>query len=211
MSKRRVVITGLGIISPVGSTVEGAWQNILAGKSGIGPIQTFDVSAFPVRFHGPVAGFDAEKYLPAKDLRRMDPFMHYGYAAAIDAFKDSGITVTAENAARIGVAMGAGIGGLHTIEENYEKYVKVFPAEFSGRNVLSISTLIEGNVDDVLLTRWVDNLASSYGRVPARLANSQAMWQWTRARKMIRVTTRIDQGQRLVSVSLVDGPILDAL
>jgi hypothetical protein len=71
--------------------------------------------------------------------------------------------------------------------------------------------LIEGNVDDVLLTRWVDNLASSYGRVPARLANSQAMWQWTRARKMIRVTTRIDQGQRLVSVSLVDGPILDAL
>ncbi len=148
MSKRRVVITGLGIISPVGSTVESAWQNVLAGKSGISPIKTFDVSAFPVRFHGPVADFDAEKYLPAKELRRMDPFMHYGYAAAIEAFKDSGITVTEANSPRIGVAMGAGIGGLHTIEENYEKYIethspkKISPFFVPG----SIINMISGHV-----------------------------------------------------------------
>lgn len=122
MSKRRVVITGLGIVSPVGSAVDTAWRNVLEGKSGIGPVTRFDVSAFPVRFGGAVADFEAEKYLPAKELRKMDPFMHYGYAAAADAIKDSGIAVTAANAPRIGVAMGAGIGGLDTIEENYRKY-----------------------------------------------------------------------------------------
>jgi 3-oxoacyl-[acyl-carrier-protein] synthase II len=148
LSKRRVVITGLGIISPVGSAVEEAWKNVLAGKSGIVPIKTFDVSAFPVRFHGAVADFDAEKYLPAKDLRRMDPFMHYGYASAIDAFKDSGLTVTQENSPRIGVAMGAGIGGLHTIEENYEKWAethspkKISPFFVPG----SIINMISGHV-----------------------------------------------------------------
>ncbi|HWK73512.1 MAG TPA: beta-ketoacyl-ACP synthase II [Povalibacter sp.] len=148
MSKRRVVITGLGIISPVGSTVEGAWQNVLAGKSGIKPIATFDVSAFPVRFHGPVADFNAEKYLPAKDLRRMDPFMHYGFGAAAEAIKDSGIEVTPANSPRIGVAMGAGIGGLHTIEENYEKYLetrtpkKISPFFVPG----SIINMISGHV-----------------------------------------------------------------
>jgi len=148
LSKRRVVITGLGIISPVGSTVEGAWQNILAGKSGIKPIATFDVSAFPVRFHGPVADFDAEKYLPSKDLRRMDPFMHYGFAAAAEALKDSGIQITPANSPRIGVAMGAGIGGLHTIEENYEKYLetrtpkKISPFFVPG----SIINMISGHV-----------------------------------------------------------------
>jgi 3-oxoacyl-[acyl-carrier-protein] synthase II len=124
LSKRRVVITGLGIISPVGSTVDTAWQNVVEGKSGIGPITRFDVSAWPVRFHGPVAGFEAEKYLSAKELRKMDPFMHYGYAAAADALKDSGIQVTPANAHRIGITMGAGIGGLDTIEENYRKYAE---------------------------------------------------------------------------------------
>ncbi len=124
MSKRRVVITGLGIVSPVGSTVDTAWRNVLEGKSGIGPITRFDVSAFPVRFHGPVADFNAEQYLSAKELRKMDPFMHYGYAAAADAIKDSGIAVSEANAHRIGVIMGAGIGGLDTIEENYRKYAE---------------------------------------------------------------------------------------
>ena len=124
MSKRRVVITGLGIVSPVGSTVDTAWHNVVEGKSGIGPITRFDVSAWPVRFHGPVAGFEAEKYLSAKELRKMDPFMHYGYGAAADALKDSGIDVTPANAHRIGITMGAGIGGLDTIEENYRKYAE---------------------------------------------------------------------------------------
>ena len=124
MSKRRVVITGLGIVSPVGSTVDSAWATILAGKSGIGPITRFDVSAFPVRFGGSVQGFNAEEYLSPKELRKIDPFMHYGYAAGAQAFKDSGLVMTPENAARVGVAMGAGIGGLDTIEDNYGKYLE---------------------------------------------------------------------------------------
>lgn len=122
MSRRRVVITGLGVISPVGSTIASAWQNVLAGHSGIGPITRFDASTFPVRIGGAVSGFNAEEYLTSKDLRKMDAFMHYGFASAVQAFRDSGLTVTPENAARIGVAMGAGIGGLETIEENAEKY-----------------------------------------------------------------------------------------
>ena len=122
MSKRRVVITGLGIVSPLGSDVATVWANLLAGKSGIGPITRFDVSAFPVRFGGAVTGFDGESYLSPKDLRKMDPFMQYGYGAAAQALKDSGLEITAENAPRVGVAMGSGIGGLDTIEDNYEKY-----------------------------------------------------------------------------------------
>jgi 3-oxoacyl-[acyl-carrier-protein] synthase II len=123
LSKRRVVITGLGIISPVGSTVDSAWASVLAGQSGIGPITRFDVSNFPVRFGGSVKDFNAEAYLAPKELRKIDPFMHYGYAAGVDAFKDSGLEVTDKNAERIGVLMGAGIGGLDTIEDNYAKYL----------------------------------------------------------------------------------------
>jgi 3-oxoacyl-[acyl-carrier-protein] synthase II len=123
LSKRRVVITGLGIISPVGSTVDSAWAAVLAGQSGIGPITRFDVSNFPVRFGGSVKDFNAENYLSPKELRKIDPFMHYGYAAGVDAFKDSGLEVTEKNAERIGVLMGAGIGGLDTIEDNYAKYL----------------------------------------------------------------------------------------
>lgn len=123
MSKRRVVITGLGIVSPVGSSIDSAWAAVLAGQSGIGPITRFDVSAFPVRFGGSVKDFNAEDYLAPKELRKIDPFMHYGYAAGVQAFKDSGLEVTAQNAERIGVAMGAGIGGLDTIEDNYGKYL----------------------------------------------------------------------------------------
>ncbi|HVY23816.1 MAG TPA: beta-ketoacyl-ACP synthase II [Steroidobacteraceae bacterium] len=124
MSKRRVVITGLGIVSPVGSTIDSAWAAILAGKSGIGPITRFDVSAFPVRFGGSVQGFNPEEYLSPKELRKIDPFMHYGYAAGSQAFKDSGLVVNEQNASRIGVAMGAGIGGLDTIEDNFAKYLE---------------------------------------------------------------------------------------
>ena len=123
MSKRRVVITGLGIVSPVGSTIDSAWAAVVAGQSGIGPITRFDVSAFPTRFGGSVQGFTAEDYMAPKELRKIDPFMHYGYAAGTQAFKDCGIEVTPTNAERIGVAMGAGIGGLDTIEDNYGKYL----------------------------------------------------------------------------------------
>ncbi|MGB6485426.1 MAG: beta-ketoacyl-ACP synthase II [Steroidobacteraceae bacterium] len=124
MSKRRVVVTGMGLISPVGSAVETAWQAILGGKSGIGPITRFDVSNFPVRFGGPVQGFEPSRYFNTKELRRMDEFMHYGVAAGIEAVQDAGIDFSKTDATRCGAVCGAGIGGLGTIEAEYHEYVK---------------------------------------------------------------------------------------
>ena len=124
MSKRRVVVTGLGIVSPVGSTVPSAWDAILSGQSGIGPIKRFDVSAFPVRFGGEVQGFDIDQYITPKEARRMDPFMHYGVAAGIQAVSDSGIDFTKTDPHRCGAVCGAGIGGLWTIETEYDAYIK---------------------------------------------------------------------------------------
>ncbi len=124
MSKRRVVVTGLGIVSPVGSTVAQAWEAVLRGESGIGPVTRFDVSAFPTRFGGQVKDFDVTQYIPSKEARRMDDFMHYGVAAGIQAVTDSGIDFAKEDAARCGAVCGAGIGGLWTIEEEYEAYLK---------------------------------------------------------------------------------------
>jgi 3-oxoacyl-[acyl-carrier-protein] synthase II len=117
VSKRRVVVTGLGIVSPVGSDVATAWASILAGKSGIKPITRIDVSAFATKFAGEVSGFDVTQYITAKDARRMDPFMHYGMGAGIQAVADSGIDFTKENGERAGAIMGSGIGGLAGIED----------------------------------------------------------------------------------------------
>ncbi|HTQ36744.1 MAG TPA: beta-ketoacyl-ACP synthase II [Steroidobacteraceae bacterium] len=124
MSKRRVVVTGLGIISPVGSTVASAWANVVGGVSGIGPITRFDVTDFPCRFGGAVQGFDLGKYLSAKDARRMDTFMHYGIAAGVDAMADSGLDTAAIDLDRAGVVMGSGIGGLATIEEEHIAFLE---------------------------------------------------------------------------------------
>jgi 3-oxoacyl-[acyl-carrier-protein] synthase II len=124
VSKRRVVVTGLGIVSPVGSTVASAWDAVLRGESGIGPITRFDVSAFPARFGGQVRDFDVAQYIPPKEARRMDEFMHYGVAAGVQAVTDSGIDFSKTDAQRAGVVCGAGIGGLWTIEEDYEAYLK---------------------------------------------------------------------------------------
>ena len=124
MTKRRVVVTGLGIVSPLGSTVTAAWDGICNGRSGIRAVTRLDVSAFPCRIGGEVVGFNAEDYMPAKDVRRFDPFVPYGFAAAVQAVRESGFEVTEANAPRIGVAMGAGIGGLHTIEENTAKWLE---------------------------------------------------------------------------------------
>ena len=124
MSRRRVVVTGLGIVSPVGSAVDVAWANILAGRSGIAPITRFDVSRFTTRFGGSVSGFDVDHYLAPKDARKMDVFMHYGVAASRQAIEDSGLEVNTDNAHRIGVAVGAGIGGIETIERNYRAYAE---------------------------------------------------------------------------------------
>jgi len=124
VSKRRVVVTGLGIVSPVGSTIASAWDAVLRGESGIGPITRFDVSAFPARFGGQVRDFDVAQYIPPKEARRMDEFMHYGVAAGVQAVTDSGIDFSKTDAQRAGVVCGAGIGGLWTIEEDYEVYLK---------------------------------------------------------------------------------------
>jgi 3-oxoacyl-[acyl-carrier-protein] synthase II len=124
LSQRRVVVTGLGIISPVGNTVEAAWNSVLEGKSGIGPITRFDCSDFSTRIAGEIRNFDASEFVPAKDARKMDAFMHYGIAACKQAISDSGIEVTDQNSSRIGVAFGSGIGGIETIEVNCTKYVE---------------------------------------------------------------------------------------
>ncbi len=116
MSKRRVVITGLGIVSPVGNDVATAWRNVVAGTSGIGPITHFDASTFPTRIAGEVRDFDPAKFVAPKDVKKMDPFIHYGIAASIDALADAGLQPHEHDAERIGVAVGAGIGGIHTIE-----------------------------------------------------------------------------------------------
>ena len=124
MSKRRVVVTGLGIVSPVGSTVSSAWDAILRGESGIGPVTRFDVSAFPVRFGGQVRDFDVNQYMSSKEAGRMDDFMHYGVAACVQAVTDSGIDFSKTDATLCGAVCGAGIGGLWTIEQDYSEYLK---------------------------------------------------------------------------------------
>ena len=124
MSKRRVVVTGLGIVSPVGSTVASAWDAVLRGESGIGPVTRFDVSAFPARFGGQVRDFDVSQYISPKEARRMDDFMHYGVAAGMQAVTDSGIDFTKTDPGLCGAVCGAGIGGLWTIENEYEDYLE---------------------------------------------------------------------------------------
>jgi 3-oxoacyl-[acyl-carrier-protein] synthase II len=124
LSRRRVVVTGLGIVSPLGSTIATAWEGIVNGRSGIGLIDKMDLSAFPVRIGGQAQGFVAEEHMAPKDVRRFDPFVPFGVASATQAIKDSGFEVNEANCSRIGVAMGAGIGGLSTIEDNTEKWLE---------------------------------------------------------------------------------------
>jgi 3-oxoacyl-[acyl-carrier-protein] synthase II len=124
LTKRRVVVTGLGIVSPLGSTVATAWDGICNGRSGIVTLTRLDTTAFPVHIGGEVVGFNAEEYMSAKDVRKFDPFVPFGFAAAVQAVKDSGVEVNEANSPRVGVAMGAGIGGLSTIEENTAKWLE---------------------------------------------------------------------------------------
>ena len=126
MSRRRVVVTGLGLISPVGNSVAEGWANLLAGRSGIANVTKFDASALACRFAGEVKGFNVEEYFPAKDARHMDTFIHYGMAASIQAVRDAGLTtgraLTEDQAERIGVMVGSGIGGLPLIEATQKEY-----------------------------------------------------------------------------------------
>jgi len=147
LSKRRVVITGLGIVSPVGLDVKTSWENVLAGKSGIGPIEHFDTTGFPVTFGGSVRGFDVSTVLTPKEARKMDTFIHYGLAAAKEAIADAGLEVTEENAERIGVHIGSGIGGLPGIEKGHSAYLKGGPRRISPFFVPSnIINMISGNL-----------------------------------------------------------------
>lgn len=147
MEKRRVVITGLGIVSPLGLNVQESWANILAGNSGIGPITHFDTTGFATRFGGSVKNFDASRYIPAKDIKKMDPFIHYGIAAGKEAIEDAGLAVNEENVHRIGVAIGSGIGGLPGIEKGHEAYLQGGPRKLSPFYVPSnIINMISGNL-----------------------------------------------------------------
>jgi len=148
---RRVVVTGLGVISPLGNTVAETWENALAGKSGIGPITHFDASAFTCRMAGEVKNFNVADWVPLKDARRMDAFIHYGLAAGIQAFRDSGLDVTEANAERIGVNIGSGMGGLPLIEQAHSDYLAGGPRKVSPFFVPgSIINMISGNLSIML-------------------------------------------------------------
>ncbi len=123
MSKRRVVITGMGIVSPVGSTLDDAWRNVSEGNSGTVVVDSFDNSTYATRIAGLVQGFDVDAYLEKKDQRKNDPFIHYCVGASLEALRDSGLEITEENGERVGVALGAGIGGLQTIEDNLTRMI----------------------------------------------------------------------------------------
>ncbi|MGI9204281.1 MAG: beta-ketoacyl-ACP synthase II [Woeseiaceae bacterium] len=147
MSTRRVVVTGMGIISPVGNDIATAWTNVCEGRSGIRRLDDFDVSGFATQVAGTVSDFAVADYMSPRDARRMDIFMHYGIASSVEALKDSGLEVTEENGHRVGVAMGAGIGGLATIEDNHNRFLaggarKVSPFFIPG----SIINMVSGNV-----------------------------------------------------------------
>jgi len=137
----------MGIISPVGNTVSSAWSSVCEGRSGIRPLEDFDVTGFATKIAGTIQDFDVANYMSPRDARRMDVFMHYGIASCVDALKDSGLEVSEENGHRVGVAMGAGIGGLQTIENNHNKFLaggarKVSPFFIPG----SIINMVSGNV-----------------------------------------------------------------
>jgi len=147
LAKRRVVITGLGAVSPVGIGVGETWTNIVAGKSGITRITRFDASAFASQVAGEVKNFDVTQYLTAKEARRMDVFIHYGMVAGIEAFKDCGLEVTPENADRIGVNIGSGIGGLPMIEDTHNTYLEGGPRKISPFFIPgTIINMISGNL-----------------------------------------------------------------
>lgn len=144
---RRVVVTGLGMLSPLGNDPQTTWQNLLLGKSGISNIEHFDTSQYPTRFAGLIKNFDAENYMERKEAKKMDLFIQYGVAAGVQAFRNSGLEITEENAHRIGVAIGAGIGGLGLIEANYDKLKSNGPRKLSPFFVPStIINMIAGHI-----------------------------------------------------------------
>ena len=151
MAKRRVVVTGLGMLTPLGNDVASSWQGLQQGKSGISLIEHFDTSAYTTKFAGLLKNFDVEPFFSAKDAKKMDLFIQYGVAAGIQAFRDSGIEITEQNAPRIGAAIGSGIGGLGLIEENHTKLMTSGPKRLSPFFVPStIINMISGHLSIML-------------------------------------------------------------
>jgi 3-oxoacyl-[acyl-carrier-protein] synthase II len=147
VSRRRVVVTGLGVISPVGNTVAEAWENLTAGRSGIGRITKFDPTPFKAQIAGEVKNFDVTAYLSAKEARRMDTFIHYGMAAGVQALRDAGLDTPQSDAERIGVNIGSGIGGLPLIEETHNDFLAGGPRKISPFFIPgTISNMISGNL-----------------------------------------------------------------
>ena len=172
MSRRRVAVTGLGLISPVGNTVAEGWANLLAGRSGIADITRFDASNFSCRFAGEVKGFKVEDYFPAKDARHMDTFIHYGLAASIQAVRDAGLPtneqLSEEQAERIGVLVSSGIGGLPLIEATHAELEARGPRRITPFFVpASIINMISGHVS---ITRSVSRDRTWRSSPPARPA-----------------------------------------
>lgn len=161
--RRRVVITGLGIVSPVGNTIESAWDNLVNGRSGIGPITRFDASEFSARIAGEVKDFDVGNYINSKEAKQMDTFIHYGLAASIDAWRDSGLDINQINPERAGVIVGSGIGGLPRIEETQTAFLQKGPRRINPFFVpSSLINLISGH-----LTIMLGLKGPSYGVVSA--------------------------------------------
>ena len=151
MTKRRVVVTGLGMLTPLGTDVASTWQALQQGKSGVEFITHFDTEAYSTKFAGLVKNFDVEQYFPTKEARKMDLFIQYGVVAGLQAFKDSGLEITEQNAGRVGAAIGSGIGGLGLIEENHEKLLASGPRKLSPFFVPStIINMIAGHLSIML-------------------------------------------------------------
>jgi len=151
LSRRRVVVTGLGIVSPIGNAVPEAWENVLAGKSGITRVTRFDPSRLASQIAGEVKGFDIAQYLSPKEARRMDTFIHYGMAAGLQAWRDAGVTLSGETAERAGVNFGSGIGGLPLIEQTHDELLKSGPRRISPFFIPgTIINMISGNLSIML-------------------------------------------------------------
>ncbi|AMX02497.1 beta-ketoacyl-ACP synthase II [Microbulbifer thermotolerans] len=170
MSRRRVVVTGMGMVSPLGNTVDETWSSILAGTSGVVPIETFDVSAFPTRFAATVKNFDPSPYMPAKEARKMDVFLQYGLVAAIQAVQDSGLEITEEDASRVGTCIGSGMGGIQAIEHN-----AMLIAEKGPRRVSPFF------VPGAIINMVAGNLSIKYGMKGPNLSTTTACTTGTHA------------------------------
>lgn len=206
MSRRRVVVTGLGIISPVGNTVPEAWDNVLAGKSGISRVTRFDASRLSSQIAGEVKGFDLSAYLSPKEARRMDTFIHYGMAAGLQAWRDSGVLINPENAERVGINFGSGIGGLPLIEAQHDEVRKNGPRRITPFFIPgTIINMIAGNLS-IMLGSKGPNLAM----VTACTTSTHCIGEAGKAIRYGEVDVMIAGGSEAVITELAMGGFASA-